>query len=166
MIIKIKLLEGAIMPKYQSKGAACFDLHIHSFKKLYKGDQEVDFATTLRHSIRQGFIQMRPGERLLAGTGLFMEIPEGYQLEIKSRSGTTLKTGIVIANQPGTVDSDYRGELHLILMNTTPFLAKIDLGDRVAQAGIIPAPQAEFEIITDLSETERGEGGFGSTGTK
>jgi len=105
-------------------------------------------------------------ERVLIGTGIFVVIPEGYQLEIRSRSGQALKKGLVVLNQPGTIDSDYRGEVGVILFNSNEHLVKVELGERIAQGILMPAFQAEFILVDELSDTERGQGGFGSTGEK
>jgi len=92
-----------------------------------------------------------------------MKITEGYEIQVRGRSGSLLKRGLVIGNGIGTIDSDYRGEIGLIILNTTPFLAKIELGEALAQGVITPIVQADFNYVDDLEASERGEGGFGST---
>jgi dUTP pyrophosphatase len=108
-----------------------------------------------------------PGERRLIPTGLHVAIPEGFEIQIRPRSGLSLKKGIGVLNSPGTVDSDYRGEIGVILLNTGSEAIRIANGERIAQAVLCEVPQIKWnkvEKITDLSSTERGEGGFGSTG--
>ena len=100
----------------------------------------------------------------MIGTGLFFEIPEGYEVQIRPRSGLAAKNGVTVLNTPGTIDSDYRGEIKVILINLGEKDFVINSGDRIAQMVIAPVTQASFEITDSLSDTERGAGGFGSTG--
>ena len=111
-------------------------------------------------------IELKPLERVLVKTGLFMEIPEGYECQVRSRSGLALKKGISVLNAPGTVDADYRGEVGVILINLSndPFI--VEDGERIAQLVFAKVKQAKWIEAELLSETERGEGGFGSTGVK
>jgi dUTP pyrophosphatase len=97
-------------------------------------------------------------------TGLFFEIPEGYEVQVRPRSGLAAKNGVTVLNTPGTIDSDYRGEIKVILINLGQSDFTINSGDRIAQMIIAPVIQASFTITESLSETERGAGGFGSTG--
>jgi dUTP pyrophosphatase len=97
-------------------------------------------------------------------TGLFFEIPEGYEVQVRPRSGLAAKNGVTVLNTPGTIDSDYRGEIKVILINLGDADFTINSGDRIAQMIIAPVTQAKFTITESLSETERGTGGFGSTG--
>lgn len=110
-------------------------------------------------------ISLAPGERALIPTGLRVEIPAGYEMQLRPRSGLALKQGLSLPNTPGTIDSDYRGPLGVILINLGDTPVTIDHGDRIAQAVIAPVVQARFELAGSLSDTERGTGGFGSTGT-
>ena len=109
-------------------------------------------------------VTLKPGERHAVATGLSMAIPLGYEIQVRPRSGLALKHGITVPNTPGTIDSDYRGELKAILINhgTEPFA--INRGDRVAQLVLAPVTQAVWEEVEELDETTRGAGGFGSTG--
>ena len=109
-------------------------------------------------------ISVAPGERVLIPTGLRMEIPPGWEAQVRPRSGSALKTGITVLNSPGTIDSDYRGELKVILINLGSETAVISPGERIAQLVIAPAARAVFERREKLSLTDRGSGGFGSTG--
>ncbi|MDR7100985.1 dUTP diphosphatase [Croceicoccus sp. BE223] len=105
-----------------------------------------------------------PGERAAVSTGIAMAVPDGYELQIRPRSGLALKHGITVPNTPGTIDSDYRGELKVILINhgTEPY--KLRRGDRIAQAVLSPVVRASWLEVHELDATQRGEGGFGSTG--
>ena len=111
-------------------------------------------------------IELRPMERRLVPTGLFMALPPGYEAQVRPRSGLAIKHGITVLNTPGTIDADYRGEVCVILVNLSdePFL--IADGERLAQMVIARHEQAEWEPVEVLSETERGAGGFGHSGTK
>ena len=109
-------------------------------------------------------VTIAPGARHAVATGLALAIPQGYEIQVRPRSGLALKHGITVPNTPGTIDSDYRGELKVILINhgTEPFA--IARGDRVAQLVLAPVVQAAWDEVDELDATERGEGGFGSTG--
>ena len=111
-------------------------------------------------------IELRPMERRLVPTGLFMALPPGYEAQVRPRSGLAIKHGITVLNTPGTIDADYRGEVCVILVNLSnePFL--IADGERIAQMVIARHEQAEFVEVEVLDETERGEGGYGHTGVK
>ena len=159
-------MEGIDIPMYATKGSAGFDFKVNSFKKLYKGTKLIDLENNpevLKDSIQNGYIQLRSFERLLVGTGIYMELQPGYELQIRNRSGNSLKKGLLVANSPGTIDSDYRGEIGIILINNTPFLNKVSIGDFVAQGVIAKYQKATFEVRTELESSLREEGGFGST---
>ena len=111
-------------------------------------------------------LTLAPGEIKIVGTGLHIQLPDGYEAQIRPRSGLALKKGISIPNAPGTVDSDYRGEVRVILINLGAEPFEIRRGDRIAQMVIAPVTQALFRPVDFLDGTERGSGGFGSTGTK
>lgn len=140
-----KLYPDAVIPEYKTLGAAAVDLHAY-FPEEWK-------ATGIN-----------AGDRELIGTGIAVEIPEGYELQIRPRSGLALKEGITVLNTPGTIDSDYRGEVKVMLVNHGPLGTIIRHGDRIAQAVLAPVIRMEFEEVAELNETERGAGGFGSTG--
>lgn len=107
---------------------------------------------------------LAPGAWQAVGTGLALDIPEGFEGQVRPRSGWAAKHGITVLNSPGTVDSDYRGEVKVILINHGSTAFEIEVGDRIAQLVIAPVVQAELSLATSLPETERGSGGFGSTG--
>ncbi|MBX7134911.1 MAG: dUTP diphosphatase [Fimbriimonadaceae bacterium] len=138
--LRITLAHGALPPEYASPGAAGMDLRsVESF-------------------------ELQPKERKLARTGLRIAVPEGYEAQIRPRSGLALKHGLSMVNTPGTIDCDYRGEVGVILINLGQEVVKILAGDRIAQLVICPVARAEITVVEDLDDTERGEGGFGSTG--
>jgi len=142
MNIKVKLLSSlAQMPAYATAGSACFDI-----------------ATT------SDGVDITPGSSAVLKTDLAFEIPEGFVMMVYSRSGHGFKNGIRLANSTGVIDSDYRGELMVKLHNDSSRIFSVNRGDRVAQAMIIPVQQVEFEAVEDLTNTDRGTGGFGSTG--
>ena len=136
------LKEGALLPEYQTSGSAGADLHAYLSEP----------------------VTLTPMERRLIPTGLFVESPAGYELQVRPRSGLALKHGVTVLNTPGTVDSDYRGELCVLLINfgSEPFT--VQNGDRIAQAVVAQAVQVSFVQTDALSETGRGVNGYGSTG--
>jgi len=109
---------------------------------------------------------VKPGERVLVPTGLSMEIPLGYEVQVRPRSGLSLKSPLMVVNSPGTIDSDYRGEVNIIIGNFGKEDYVIEHGLRIAQLVLAPVTQAVYSIVGDLSQTARGAGGFGSTGTR
>lgn len=109
-------------------------------------------------------LTLSPGQRALVPTGFAIELPEGYEAQIRARSGLALRSGIGIPNGPGTVDSDYRGELKVALINWGQEPVTLERGDRIAQLVIAPVVRARFELVEVLAESPRGSGGFGSTG--
>lgn len=129
-----------MIPKYQTQGSAGFDLHSIVDKVI------------------------KPKEWALIQTGLAFEIPYGFEVQIRPRSGLALKNGISVLNSPGTIDSDYRGEIGVVLINHSNEDFKIKIGDRIAQAVFAQVVQAKFLPTQDLSQTSRNQKGFGSTG--
>ncbi len=109
---------------------------------------------------------LKPLERTIVGTGLFIELPIGTEAQVRPRSGLAAKKGITVLNAPGTIDADYRGEIGVILINLSNEEFTINNGERIAQLVIAKHERAEWEEVEALTETQRGEGGFGSTGTK
>ena len=118
----------------------------------------------LRAYLPEGPITLKPMQRTLVPTGLFMEIPEGYEGQVRPRSGLAIKHGITVLNTPGTIDADYRGEVKIILINLSDTDFTINSGERVAQIVFAKCEQMEVVNVETLSETERGAGGFGHTG--
>jgi dUTP pyrophosphatase len=111
-------------------------------------------------------VTLQPLERKLIPTGLFLEIPHGYEVQVRPRSGLAYKNGVTVLNAPGTIDADYRGEVGVLLVNLSNEPFTIASGDRIAQLVVAKVEQIEWKPTSRLSETERGEGGFGSTGKK
>ena len=111
-------------------------------------------------------IVLRPLERRLVGTGLYIALPEGYEAQVRPRSGLALKRGITVLNAPGTVDADYRGEVGVILINLSQEDFVINDGERIAQLVIAQVEQGDLQVVAELDETERGAGGYGHTGVK
>lgn len=109
-------------------------------------------------------IVLKPGERAAVSTGMCLEIPDGFEIQVRPRSGLALKNGVTLVNAPGTIDSDYRGELKIIIINHGDSDFVINRGDRIAQLVVAPVLKAEFVESEHLTSTERGLGGFGSTG--
>ncbi|WMJ76153.1 MULTISPECIES: dUTP diphosphatase [unclassified Sedimentibacter] len=142
MKVKIVKKNPFELPTYETKGSAGVDL------KAY-----VDATITLK-----------PMERALVPTGIHIEIPMGYEAQVRARSGLAIKHGISLVNGIGTIDSDYRGEVKVILINLGDKEFVINNGDRIAQMVFIKHEQADFELVEELGNTERGEGGFGHTG--
>jgi dUTP pyrophosphatase len=138
----IKFYDDAIIPRYQTSGAAGFDFCAHISEPY----------------------TLKPGEIKAFGTGVGVEIPKGYELQIRSRSGLAYKHQISLLNGIGTIDSDYRGEIKVALHNDSEFVRVVRRDERVAQLVILPYEQVEFEEVYTLNETMRGGGGFGSTG--
>ena len=125
----------------------------------YPGDAGCDLCSAEKHTI-----SLWPGERKLIGTGLRFAIPDGFEMQVRSRSGMTLTHGVVVSNSPGTVDSRFRGEVKVILHNVSDKEFRVEPGMRIAQAVFAPVVQAQFVQVEELDGTERGEGGFGSSG--
>ena len=145
--MKVKLVVGKAydIPEYQTPGAAGMDLHANNEQS----------------------IMLQPGQRKVVPTGLKVKVPDGYELQIRPRSGLVNKHGITVLNAPGTIDSDYIGEIGVILFNADLYNGRafyIHKGDRIAQAVLAKVEQAEWEEVEQLEATTRGEGGFGSTG--
>ena len=143
MKVKIKNISTNELPAYQTAGAAGVDL---------------------RANLPEGVIRLAPLARTLVPTGLYLEIPGGYEAQVRPRSGLSIKHGITVINAPGTIDCDYRGEVKVPIVNLSNEPFEIAHGDRIAQMVFARYEQATFEEVSLLSETERGVGGFGSTG--
>lgn len=124
-----------------------------------KGSAGMDLRANLQEDV-----VIAPGERKLISTGLFIELPVGYEAQIRPRSGLALKKGVTVLNSPGTIDADYRGEIGIILINHGEESFTVANGERIAQMVIAKHETVEFEQVESLDETERGSGGFGSTG--
>ncbi len=126
---------------------------------------EASAGLDIRANLREPVV-LQPLERTLIPTGLYMELPQGYEAQLRPRSGLALKQGITLLNSPGTIDADYRGEIGVIVVNLSKEPVTIENGERVCQMVIAKYEQAEFVEVDKLSDTERGAGGFGHTGKK
>lgn len=147
-MVKFKKLENYDeefkLPAYETPGAAGMDIR----------------AMTLNKET----LVIEPGQTVLIKTGFALQVPTGYEVQIRSRSGLSLKRGLVVSNSPGTIDSDYSGEIGVILHNNSELYQQIGHGDRIAQMVLKAVEQMYFQNVEELSVTERGSGGFGSTG--
>lgn len=142
--MKIKIVKNNPfkIPAYETKGSAGVDLRAYVEKPVV----------------------LKPLERALIPTGIFIELPEGYEAQVRARSGLAIKHGISLVNGIGTIDSDYRGEIKIILINLSSEEFTINSGDRIAQMVFIKHERADFQLVQKLGGTERGSGGFGHTG--
>lgn len=137
---KIKLSPGAQTPTYGTPGAAGFD--------LYSNEE----------------ITINPSQWAMVHTGVFIQLPEGHEMQIRSRSGMAARQGLIVHQGVGTIDEDYRGEIIVMLRNVGMDARTVRVGDRIAQGVVAKVERLEFQVVEELDETERGEGGFGSTG--
>lgn len=137
-----KIHPEAVEPQYQTPGAAGLDLHARISHEIY----------------------LQPGVRFTCPTGIAIELPEGFEARVQPRSGLAAKHGVTVLNSPGCIDADYRGEVLVLLINHGDQAFRIEPGMRIAQLVISPVVRAELVRLNELSETERGEGGLGSTG--
>jgi len=143
--IQIKKLSSDVLtPKYETPGSSGMDIAACN-------DQEVI---------------INPGDKALIPTGFSLSIPQGYEVQIRPRSGLAAKRGITVLNTPGTIDADYRGEIKVILINLSKEKFSVKKGERIAQMVVCPVVQVQLEEMQELSITDRGDGGFGSTGAK
>jgi|TARA_B110000027_G_C15995749_1_gene245184 dUTP pyrophosphatase len=143
--IQIKKLSNEVLtPKYETPGASGMDIAAYI-------DQD---------------IIINSGDKALVPTGFSLSIPLGYEIQIRPRSGLAVKKGITVLNTPGTIDSDYRGEIKVVLINLSKDKFTVKNGERIAQMVVCPIEQVSVEEVKELSETDRGTSGFGSTGTK
>lgn len=142
--IKVSCEDGATLPVYKTEGAA-----------------GADVCAFLKECVI-----IKAGDSAMVSTGLYFEIPNGYEIQVRPRSGLAAKNQVTVLNTPGTIDSDYRGEVKVILVNLGKKDFAVNNGDRIAQIIVAPVTRGLFEKVEHLSETERGAGGFGSTGVK
>jgi dUTP pyrophosphatase len=142
IIVRFLAEDGAFVPEYKTSGSAGADV---------------------RALLKEGLV-LEPGQRAAVPTGIRIELPPGYEAQMRPRSGLALQKGITCLNSPGTIDSDYRGELKVILVNLGQESVTIDSGDRIAQLVVAPVTRAVFAPAESLGGTARGSGGFGSTG--
>lgn len=144
MKLKIVNTSDNPLPEYETTGSAGVDLRAQL----------------------QEPVMLKPLQRALIPTGLYIELPDGYEAQVRPRSGLALKKGVTVLNSPGTIDSDYRGEIKVIMINLSNETTVINTGERIAQLIISKFEKVIFKEVDELNETERGEGGFGHTGVK
>jgi len=144
MKVKIVHRSDHPLPEYKTSASAGMDLRAHL----------------------QESVVLEPLERKLIPTGMFIELPEGFEAQVRPRSGLALKHGITVLNTPGTIDADYRGEIGVILVNLSTQSFTVEDGERIAQLVVAKHEQVSWELVEELNESDRGAGGFGSTGTK
>ena len=144
MKVKIVNTSDNPLPQYETSGSAGVDLRAQL----------------------QEPVMLKPLQRALIPTGLYLELPDGYEAQIRPRSGLALKKGVTVLNSPGTIDSDYRGEIKIILINLSNETTIINTGEIIAQLIVSKYEKVSFKEVDELNETERGEGGFGHTGVK
>ena len=143
--IQIKKLSNEVLtPKYETSGSSGMDIAAYIERDII----------------------INPGEKALIPTGFSLSVPRGYEVQIRPRSGLAVKKGVTVLNTPGTIDSDYRGEIKVILINLSKDEFSVKSGERIAQMVVCPIKQVIVEEVKELTETIRGIGGFGSTGTK
>jgi dUTP pyrophosphatase len=144
MKLKIVNTSDNPLPEYETTGSAGVDLRAQL----------------------QEPVMLKPLQRALIPTGLYIELPDGYEAQVRPRSGLALKKGVTVLNSPGTIDSDYRGEIKVIMINLSNETTVINTGERIAQLIVAKFEKVQFKEVDELNETERGEGGFGHTGVK
>lgn len=144
MKLKIVNTSDNPLPEYETTGSAGVDLRAQL----------------------QEPVMLKPLQRALIPTGLYIELPEGHEAQVRPRSGLALKKGVTVLNSPGTIDSDYRGEIKVIMINLSNETTVINTGERIAQLIVAKFEKVQFKEVDELNETERGEGGFGHTGVK
>lgn len=141
-ILVRKLRDDATLPAYQTAGSAAADIY----------------------ACLDDDIEVLPQQRVVIPTGLALAVPDGYEAQVRARSGLSLSHGLSLANGVGTIDADYRGELGVIMINHGSEPVRVSSGMRIAQMVVAPAPQVTWQLVDELDKTERGEGGYGSTG--
>lgn len=151
--VRVINISNQSLPEYATERSAGMDVRAY-LAEMDRYNRDVDGV----------YVTLEPGQTKMIKTGIFMEIPEGYEVQVRPRSGLALKHGITVLNSPGTIDSDYRGECNVILHNTKNTPYKIYEGDRIAQFILSKVEQVEWKNVSEIEDTDRGSGGFGSTG--
>lgn len=154
-VVKIVNKSDNALPKYETLGSAGADIRAYITE---------DNCTIVKDG--EPIFIINHGDRAMIHTGLYMAVPQGYEMQVRPRSGLAYKKGVMVTNSPGTIDSDYRGECNVLLINHGHQALRIHNGDRIAQFVLKESPQAIFKEVDSLDETDRGKGGFGHTGNK
>jgi dUTP pyrophosphatase len=189
-LLKIKrLYNDTRIPVRAHPGDSGADVFAHNIKRLYftgegrelcieslvalsdnidnsdNSDFKKYYPPALYPTVLHFPLALEPGDRALVGTGIAATVGKGYEIQARSRSGIPLKVGVIVGNSPGTIDEPFRAEIGIILINTSNFLQTFEKGDRIAQIVVAPVIIPDMVIVEELDETDRGDGGFGSTGT-
>ena len=159
--LKIQIISDVkCLPSRSNPTDSGLDLRAFRFEKIYAGDSPFKIDSSIDE------ISLQPGYRALINTGIKATVGPGYEIQIRPRSGLAIKQGLTVLNSPGTVDCDFRGDLCVILINTSKTPQKIKKYDRIAQMVVCPVVLCDVDVVDSLPETARGDGGFGSTGTR
>lgn len=153
-------------PTYGSEYASGFDVtffHLGEDMQSFFDKMPIEAHSNKPWAVSKDFVILHEGSRIMLPTGLRISIPEGYEIQVRPRSGNAIKLGLTVLNTPGTIDSDYRGDCNVILINNSGSKIKIEHGMKIAQFVVVPVVQAEFEEVEELPDTVRGTSGFGST---
>lgn len=164
MKVLIKTEEGVQTPKQGTPQSSGYDLIFKGYVNNYDGVYSVHHSALEKDFGVLTGITIKPGGRVLVTTGVKVAIPEGYEIQVRPRSGLALKQGLTVLNTPGTIDSDYRGDIGVIVVNHSTEEQRLSVGDKIAQIVLQKVEKIDWEIVEELPETFRGEGGFGSTG--
>lgn len=163
MKVQVKKIFGDTkLPEYATEGSAGFDLIADNFKSLYPYHIPCD-EKGIPIDNAEEYIDLSPGSRILIGTGIAVKLPEGFEMQVRPRSGLALKYGISVLNSPGTIDEDYTGEIGVILINHGCLPFRIKLGDKIAQGIVSSYCKIEWNEVNNLENTKRGNGGYGHT---
>lgn len=169
-MVKVFLEDGVELPSYATNEASGADVKAIKLLQVYKGETPIEperLEKLVECFSERDYIKLRGHERALFGTGVHvLHIDPTKEIQARPRSGVSLKRGLLVANSPGTIDSDYRGEIGIIIYNSNPFLAKVERGEKIAQLVVadVPYPRVSFVVDNIATESERGGNGFGSTG--
>lgn len=167
--LKVKpLYEDTQIPVRANPTDSGADVFAHNIKKKFVMKRSNDYYDDQREVEDKSDLNfplvLRSGERALVGTGIAATVGEGYEIQVRSRSGIPLKVGVIVGNAPGTIDVEFRGEIGIILINASKVTQTFNKGDRIAQIVVAPVVIPNMVIVEDLDKTARGDGGFGSTG--
>ncbi len=163
--VLIVVKEGIDLPKYATELSSGFDVRadLRNIEEIHELNKKFGLTIGDEYEVENGNIVIIPQGRIMIPTGIKVAIPEGFEIQVRPRSGNAIKKGLSVLNSPGTIDADYRGDCNVILNNTSDYDIVIKHGDKIAQFVVVPVVQASFTIVDNLDTTARGEGGFGST---
>ena len=161
MVVEILMEDGVVQPKYESELASGMD--VRAFVKNWQQVYQVNVDSRGVYGDENGFF-IPPHARVIVPTGIKVAIEPGYEMQVRSRSGLSLKKGLIVVQGVGTIDADYRGEVGICLANISQSEVYVEFGERIAQLVFQKVEKVDFEVVKKLSKTDRGSGGFGSTG--